>query len=119
MDLQKLLDFVRMAKWMSGDNEWVTELSIDRVCQLTLILVITKYWIGEWHSLQIIQFGPAEVQEWVTSVTKKKNISQGLVVSAGAYVEIILKALVPERKCLLESNYYTLTITNPLWKFVA
>ena len=50
---------------------------------------------------------------------EKKIISQGLVVSAGAYVEIILKALVPERKCLLESNYYTLTITNPLWKFVA
>ena len=46
-------------------------------------------------------------------------VSQGLVVSAGAYKETILKALVPERKCLLESNYYTLTITNPLWKFVA
>ena len=51
----------------------VTELLINRVCQLTLILVITTYWIGEWHSLWIIQLGPDETQEWVTSVTKKEK----------------------------------------------
>ena len=27
--------------------------------------------IGEWQSLWIIQLGPAEAQEWATSVTKK------------------------------------------------
>ena len=27
---------------------------------------------GEWQSLRIIQLGPVEAQEWVTSVTKKK-----------------------------------------------
>ena len=34
-------------------------------------LVITTYWIGEWHSLWIIQLGPAKSQEWGTSITKK------------------------------------------------
>ena len=50
----------------------VTELSINRVCQLTLFLVITTYWIGEWHSPRNIQLGPTEAQE---SVPKKEKES--------------------------------------------
>ena len=36
-------------------------------------LVLTTYCIGEWHSFQIIQMGPAEAQERVTSVTNKQT----------------------------------------------
>ena len=78
-----------MAEWSSGDNECCSAPSLicerhnfrkhknsnrvwnNRVCQITLILVITTYLIGEWHSLLIIQLGPAKAQEWATCVTKK------------------------------------------------
>ena len=36
----------------------------NRVCQLTLALVMTKYhWIGEWHNLGFLQLGSATAQE--------------------------------------------------------
>ena len=52
-----------------------TKTNSNRVIAL-LVFVSSLYsshraWIGEWHSLQHIQSGPAKTQEWVTSLQKK------------------------------------------------
>ena len=55
----------------------VTELLINRFCQLIISSHITIYWIiGEWQSLRIIMLGLAKAQEWELSVTKKVIIGR-------------------------------------------
>ena len=36
-------------------------------------IIDLTYWIGECHSLLIIQLGTAKAQEWVMSFTKQNN----------------------------------------------